>query len=211
MQSTFPLSHAHDSDRAELFQLGNARLVLYPECFSPSVADRLMRGLLDEIPWQQDTLSFGGRRVKVPRLQAWYGDSGMPYSYSGLNLTPLPWTRTLTAVRRRVEYFTGARFNAVLLNYYRDGHDSVAWHSDSERELGKDPIVASLSLGATRRFELKEKHPAGDRPARVKYELPHGSLLVMERGIQAQWLHRVPKQPEVSDPRINLTFRHIVR
>lgn len=163
-----------------------------------------MRVLLDETAWRQDTLRFGGKEVLVPRLQAWYGERR--YGYSGLKLAPLPWTPTLDAIRHRIAEHCGTLFNSVLINYYRDGNDSVAWHSDDERELGPDPCIASLSFGATRRFELK--HRVQPR-TKMQLLLEDGSLLMMGRGLQGNWRHQLPKDPTVTAPRLNLTFRLI--
>ena len=144
----------------------------------------------------------------MPRLQAWFGEAHCRYAYSGLQLPPLPWTPALLELRARVEGLAGRPFNSVLLNYYRDGRDSVSWHSDDEKELGPDPVVASLSLGAPRRFQMKHRS-RGDLP-RPAWELGHGSLLLMGRGSQTGWRHQLPKQPGVKEARVNLTFRSIV-
>jgi alkylated DNA repair dioxygenase AlkB len=164
----------------------------------------LLRTLLVETPWRQDTLKFGGKEVAVPRLQAWYGDRR--YAYSGLRLVPLPWTPLLDNIRRRISATFKHEFNSVLLNYYRDGNDSVAWHSDDEHELGPDPQIASLSLGIPRRFELK--HRTRNDP-KVSMLLEDGSLLLMGSGLQRHWKHQLPKDAGITAPRLNLTFRFI--
>jgi alkylated DNA repair dioxygenase AlkB len=145
--------------------------------------------------------------VAVPRLQAWYGDGHAHYGYSGLRLTPLPWTSLLQAIRTDIEQKLQRPFNSVLLNQYRDGSDSVAWHSDDEKELGPDPLIASLSFGATRRFELK--HRTRRDLGKVSLDLDDASLVVMGEGVQKHWLHQVPKQQGVDGLRLNLTFRFI--
>ena len=161
--------------------------------------------LLAATPWRQDTLRFGGKAVPVPRLQAWYGDANSRYGYSGLQLAPLPWTPLLRSLRDRLTQTLGLRFNSVLLNYYRDGNDSVAWHSDDEPELGPDPQIASLSLGTARRFELRHRwHKA--LPKR-QLLLADGSLLLMGHHLQRHWQHRLPKEPGLLGARLNLTFR----
>ncbi|MDR2212472.1 MAG: alpha-ketoglutarate-dependent dioxygenase AlkB [Pseudomonadales bacterium] len=187
------------------YRLGEATLDYYPAWLDSAFADHCYQTLLHETPWRQDSLRFGGKAVAVPRLQAWYGEPKARYGYSGLTLTPLPWTPFLNDLRQRVETQVQAPFNAVLLNYYRDGKDSVAWHADDEAELGPAPLIASLSLGAPRRFELRALE------GRDKYalELTHGSLLVMGPPLQHQWRHRLPKQPEIHAGRLNLTFRFI--
>lgn len=164
----------------------------------------MLHALLTETPWRQDSLNFGGKPVLVPRLQAWYGDRR--YGYSGLKLAPLPWTPVLDGIRRKISQAAQLEFNSVLVNYYRDGNDSVAWHSDDERELGPDPRIASLSLGATRRFELKHRTR---KQTRMSMPLENGSLLLMGSGLQRHWMHQLPKEAGITLPRINLTFRFI--
>lgn len=188
--------------------LGAQYLDYHPAYLSFTEADACLRALLQETPWQQDTLRFGGKPVLVPRLQAWYGDAAAHYGYSGLTLRPLPWTDRLQALRARLEDDLQLHFNAVLLNFYRNGDDSVAWHSDDEAALGSAPIIASLSLGAARRFELKPRGNAAPSGKRT-LELEHGSLVVMGPGLQQHWQHRLPKQPQIAQSRINLTFRLI--
>ncbi len=187
--------------------LPDADVTYWPD-FLPEPAS-LYRRLEREIQWRQDTITLYGRPVRIPRLNAWYGDPGADYSYSGLALTPLAWTPTLKAVKQRVEAHLGARFNSVLANLYRDGGDSVAWHSDDEYELGDTPLIASVSLGAARRFSLKHKTDKSLAP--VHLELHTGSLLVMRGPTQRHWQHQLPKTRAAVDGRINLTFRQILR
>ena len=148
-----------------------------------------------------------GKTLPVPRLQAWYGTPQARYGYSGILLDPLPFTPLLLTVLDKLQQCTGQQFNAVLLNNYRDGNDSVSWHSDDEKELGDDPVIASLSLGATRRFELRHRHRKD--LGTLKLDLSHGSLLLMGKGLQPNWLHQIPKQPGQQGARLNLTFRFI--
>lgn len=171
-------------------------------------ADALYQQLWHEIEWRQDTISMYGKPVLIPRLNAWYGDADAHYSYSGLQLTPLPWTPALLTVKKQVERYIGESFNSVLANCYRDGNDSVAWHSDDEFELGKQPLIASVSFGATRRFVLK--HRKDKKLSPVNLELSSGSLLIMQGSTQQYWHHCVPKQKGVTESRINLTFRQIL-
>jgi alkylated DNA repair dioxygenase AlkB len=188
----------------EHLQIPDAELT-YIRCFYDAAESAaLLQALLDETPWRQDSLNFGGKSVLVPRLQAWYGDRR--YGYSGLKLTPLPWTPVLDGIRRKITETSQLEFNSVLVNYYRDGNDSVAWHSDDERELGPDPRIASLSLGATRRFELRHRTR---KQTRMSMQLESGSLLLMGSGLQAHWMHQLPKDAGITLPRINLTFRFI--
>lgn len=143
----------------------------------------------------------------MPRLQAWYGDDDAQYGYSGLRLSPLPWTALLNTIRTDIEQRLQLRFNSVLLNHYRHGDDSVAWHADDEKELGPEPIIASLSFGVTRRFELK--HRTRRDLTKVNIDLDDGSLILMGQGVQKHWIHQIPKQPGITAPRLNLTFRFI--
>jgi alkylated DNA repair dioxygenase AlkB len=144
-----------------------------------------------------------GRRVAFPRLTAWYGDPGAAYTYSGVRNEPLPWTPLLRELRDRAAAAAGARFNSVLLNRYRDGRDGMGWHADDERELGR--VIASLSVGAVRTFELRHR---GDRE-RIALPLASGSLIVMAGDTQRHWTHRVPKDARAAGERINLTFRWV--
>ena len=198
-----PVQHESTVER---ILLQDAEILYFPDFLKDSLAKQYFNTFSQETPWRQDKLNFGGRSVPVPRLQAWFGDKRTRYSYSGLTLEPLPWTRPLEILRDKISELADTQFNSVLLNYYRNGQDSVAWHSDDETELGKEPIIASLSLGATRRFELKHKT---ERQPKSVCELGNGSLLVMGKGIQGNWQHAIPKQPGITEGRINLTFRFI--
>jgi alkylated DNA repair dioxygenase AlkB len=165
--------------------------------------------LVAEVPWRAEDVVMWGRRVPQPRLTAWYGDLGAHYAYSGIELDPLPWTPLLADVKSRVEAVAGAAFNSVLLNYYRDEHDSIGFHSDDEPELGNEPVIASLSLGAERTFILKHKRAKQLRPVHIL--LASGSLLLMRGETQHCWRHGILKESGPCGPRINLTFRRIVR
>jgi alkylated DNA repair dioxygenase AlkB len=184
-------------------------IVLYPALLAPDVADRLFEALLERVEWRQERIRMFGREVLQPRLVAWHGDPGRAYTYSGLTLRPRPWTPELLEVRRAIEEVRpGAGFNSVLLNLYRDGRDSMGWHADDEPELGREPAIASVSLGAERTFQLK--HRTRDDVDRIDLTLPHGSLLWMAGPTQHCWKHRLPKRAGEVGPRINLTFRRIV-
>jgi alkylated DNA repair dioxygenase AlkB len=172
------------------------------------LADAALAQLIAETPWRQDHALIFGRRVALPRLTAWYGDAGTRYSYSGITMAPTAWTPLLGALKARAEAHAGAAFNSALLNYYRDGRDSVGWHADAEPELGRNPVIASLSLGATRRFEFRRRSPAP--PESQSIVLEHGSCLVMAGAVQHLWHHRLPRAARVTAPRINITFRRIV-
>ncbi len=174
-----------------------------PHFLDPASADRAYAVLAEEADWRQESIALFGRRVPLPRLTAWHGDPGAIYTYSGLLNEPAAWTPQLAELRERLADRLGVRFNSVLLNWYRGGGDAMGWHADDEPELGREPAIASLSLGATRRFELEHR---GDRE-RIAVELEPGSLLVMAGATQHRWRHRVPKQPRIAGGRINLTFR----
>jgi alkylated DNA repair dioxygenase AlkB len=173
----------------------------------PKPADELLQQLIAETPWRAESITLYGKTFLQPRLTAWYGDAGCVYTYSGIALTPLPWTPLLSALREQVQALSGEQFNSVLLNHYRDHRDSMGFHSDDERELGPQPTIASLSLGATRVFVLRHKARRAPRPVRI--ELPSGSLLVMKGETQSHWRHGIDKQSTPCGPRINLTFRRI--
>ncbi|MEO1089628.1 MAG: alpha-ketoglutarate-dependent dioxygenase AlkB [Pseudomonadota bacterium] len=166
--------------------------------------DDVFARLASTVVWRQETASIMGRAVPLPRLTAWYGESA--YQYSGISNAPQPWLPDLAAVRHVVEALSGVTFNCVLLNFYRDGRDSVAWHRDAEPALGPDPVIASVSLGATRRFAFRHRHR---KDARIALELASGSCLVMGNGCQRNWLHTLPKTRRPVGPRINLTYRRI--
>jgi alkylated DNA repair dioxygenase AlkB len=170
-------------------------------------ADDLLRELIGATPWRHESVTIYGKKHPQPRLIAWYGDPGKNYSYSGIALEPLPWTSTLSRVRGIVQDLAEEQFNSVLLNYYRDHRDSMGFHSDDETELGPTPVIASVSLGATRTFVLKHKTRPELKPARL--DLCSGSLLLMKGLTQRNWKHGIDKQSKPCGPRVNLTFRRI--
>ncbi|MGH8433236.1 MAG: alpha-ketoglutarate-dependent dioxygenase AlkB family protein [Pseudomonas sp.] len=186
--------------------LPHAELRFTPDWLDAATADRWLAGLLAETPWQQPQVFLHGRYYPVPRLLAWYGDAEAAYRYSGLVHRPLPWTPLLAEIRLQVQAAAGQRLNGVLLNYYRDGQDSMGWHSDDEPELGLNPLIASLNLGGTRRFDLRR---SGQTRIEHSLELGHGSLLVMAGATQHHWQHQIAKTRKTCAPRLNLTFRLI--
>jgi alkylated DNA repair dioxygenase AlkB len=169
----------------------------------PGASAAVLAQLVAETPWRAETVVVYGKRHLQPRLSAWYGEVG--YRYSGLTLAPMPLTPLLATLRASVEHLTGHSYNSVLLNYYRDGKDSMGMHSDDEPELGPQPAIASLSLGATRTFILR--HKANKRT--LKIDLTDGSLLLMSGDLQTHWLHGINKTAKPLGPRLNLTFRYI--
>jgi alkylated DNA repair dioxygenase AlkB len=175
--------------------------------YSPEQAKHHFEQLHSATEWRHETLRLWGKSVAQPRLTAWHGDADGTYSYSGLQLQPRPWTPLLLTIKQDIEALTGDGFNSVLLNLYRDEQDSVAWHSDDEAELGTRPIIASLSLGATRTFKFRHKQNGHI----VSIALHDGCLLRMAGETQHCWKHAVLKEKATAGPRINLTFRHILR
>ncbi|WP_434458235.1 alpha-ketoglutarate-dependent dioxygenase AlkB [Stutzerimonas urumqiensis] len=186
--------------------LPDADLRYWPDWVEPALADRWLATLLVQTPWEQPRVKVFGREHPVPRQVAWYGDPRVGYRYSGLYHLPLPWTPLLAEIRARVQATTGVPFNGVLLNHYRDGQDAMGWHSDDEPELGPAPVIAALSLGASRRFDLRRR---GTQPIGHSLVLAHGSLLVMAGATQHHWQHQIARSRKVLAPRLNLTFRLI--
>jgi alkylated DNA repair dioxygenase AlkB len=180
-------------------------LTLHEHWLAPAKAAQVFGTLLKAIDWKQRSIRIMGREVLQPRLTAWYGDAA--YTYSGVTLAPLPWTPLLSEVRDHLIADVGECFNSVLCNMYRTGADSMGPHTDDEKELGPRPVIASVSLGAARRFVLRHKRK---KVPPLTIELTHGSLLVMGGTTQALWKHAVPKDPSTIGPRINLTFRRIL-
>jgi alkylated DNA repair dioxygenase AlkB len=172
-------------------------------------AEAVMKQLIDEVPWRGENINIWGKSFAQPRLIAWYGDDGANYTYSGIQHEPLPWTEVLIDIKQRVEKIAGTAFNSVLLNYYRDQRDSMGLHSDDERELGRRPIIASLSLGGERTFILKHKIRRDLKSIRLN--LASGSLLLMKGETQHYWKHGIEKEKRPCAPRVNLTFRRIYR
>ena len=190
--------------------LPQADLLFDPNFLPESEAGTLCAQLTAEVAWEQRAIRMFGRELPQPRLTAWHGDPAARYTYSGLTWEPRPWTPALLDLRQRVAAATGARFNSVLLNYYRDGRDSMGWHADDEPELGPSPVIASLSLGATRRFRLRPIGPkAGALAQPLGLDLPNGSLLLMRGPTQHCWQHALPKTARPTGPRLNLTFRWV--
>ncbi|MCL6435723.1 MAG: alpha-ketoglutarate-dependent dioxygenase AlkB [Leptolyngbyaceae cyanobacterium HOT.MB2.61] len=196
-----------DWQQGRALSLADAEVSWYPQAFTLEESDQFLAKLLDEIAWKQESITLFKRKVLLPRLTAWYGDRGKIYTYSNLTMEPEPWTPALLKIRSRVEEIARTTFNSVLLNLYRDGRDSIAWHSDDELELGKNPIIGSVSFGGTRRFILRHRF---HKPWKGAIDLTHGSFLLMRGPTQHFWQHQVPKTRKPVQPRINLTFRQIL-
>ncbi len=180
--------------------------VLHEQFLDPDFAVRAFDELLRTNAWEEHDIVVFGQRHREPRLSTWHADGGKEYEYSGLLRTPLPLTPLLNDIRSRCESVSGASFNSVLVNLYRDGNDGVGWHADNEAVNGREPTIASVSLGATRRFDLRHR----ESKETVKVDLHSGSLLVMSGLSQHCWVHQVAKTKQVVGPRINLTFRWVL-
>lgn len=189
-----------------ILPLKDAIIEYYPNFYTPNQADRYFSKLLEHTPWQQDNIKVFGRVYPQPRLTALYGVTDQTYSYSGITMHPIPFEEIHFEIAKAIQSKNTEPFTTVLLNLYRDGNDSNGWHSDDEKELGINPVIASLSLGAKRYFHLKHKK---DKELRYKLSLAHGSLLIMKGATQHHWQHQLPKTKKINAPRINLTFRTI--
>ena len=194
-----------DSNEIRLDMI-DADVIYYPSFFSITEADTLFHSLLENTPWQQDNITLFGKTHKQPRLTALYGNNGKTYSYSNIIMRPHEFDKELLHIKSKIESITTTEFTTCLLNLYRDGSDSNGWHADDEKELGKNPIIASVSLGAERIFHFKHKK---NKDLKEKFVLQHGSLLLMKGATQHHWLHQIPKTKKEIGKRINLTFRFI--
>lgn len=184
----------------------DAEIIYYPAFFDKKEADAIYNELVNTIPWQQDEITVFGKKHLQPRLTALFGNEGKPYSYSNIKMQPHPWNLLLQKLKTKIENVSDANFTTVLLNYYRDGKDSNGWHADNEKELGINPIIASVSFGAERTFQLKHNLYKDQKKSIV---LEHGSLLLMKGTTQHYWKHQIPKTAKPIGPRINGTFRVI--
>jgi alkylated DNA repair dioxygenase AlkB len=187
-------------------EMPEADVIFYRIFFTVDQANTFYEELYRNTNWKQEQIKLYGKLIDLPRRTAWYGDEGRSYTYSGITVTPNPWMPVLLEIKKEIEGVSGVIFNSVLLNLYRTERDSVAWHSDDEPELGRNPVIGSVSFGATRSFQFKHKR---DKAPRQKIDLPHGGYLLMRGPTQHFWLHRVPKETKPRGPRINLTFRVI--
>lgn len=183
---------------------GGARL--YSNFLDIGYADDVFRRLMEETPWEDREIVVFGKRHREPRRTAWHSESHISYAYSGILRTPQPWTALLIELRDKCAKTSGATFNAVLANLYRDGNDGVGWHADNEASNGREPTIASLSFGASRRFDFRHR----ETKKTIHVQLDPGSLLVMSGLSQHCWVHQVPRTKRVREPRINLTFRRVV-
>jgi alkylated DNA repair dioxygenase AlkB len=178
----------------------------FPQFFSETSSKQYFQTLLKTIRWNQEPIKIFGKEVMQPRLTAWHGESTAKYSYSGISLIPNPWTQTLKEIKDKIETVAEAKFTGALLNLYRDGKDSMGWHRDNEKELGVNPVIGSISFGATRTFQFRNY----EKKDLIKsIELTDGSFLLMKGETQHYWQHRITKSTRIIAPRINITFRVI--
>ncbi|MFB9052977.1 alpha-ketoglutarate-dependent dioxygenase AlkB [Formosa undariae] len=189
-----------------VLKMKDAEVIYFPAFFNSSEADFYFKSLLNSVTWQQDDIRIFGKTMPQPRLTALYANNEKPYSYSGITMTPQEFNTPLSIIKTKIESETQHKFTTCLCNLYRDGNDSNGWHSDNEKELGQNPIIASVSFGAARVFHLKHRKDAN---LKQKLILQHGSLLLMKGETQKHWLHQVPKTKKVIGQRINLTFRTV--
>lgn len=188
-----------------VLDIPDADICYQPSWLGTSLADKLFTHFERHIEWQEATIKLFGKCQKIPRLQAWYGDKEASYTYSGLQMEPLPWTPNLKVLKSKCESYCNTQFNSVLANLYRNGNDSMGFHADDEPELGEQPIIASVSLGEQRNFDLINK----STKQKQRIVLEHGSLLIMQGETQKHWQHGINKSKRPHDPRINLTFRFV--
>jgi len=185
----------------------NGDVAFYPSVFSQEESDQLMLDLIKNIEWKQEPIWMFGKKVMQPRLTALYGDPNVAYGYSGIIMSVYPWNEILLNIKSKVEALSNIDFTHVLLNYYRNGQDSMGWHRDNEKNLGKNPTIASVSFGVSREFQLRKYETKNDKKSIL---LTHGSLLMMRGETQHFWEHQIPKSNKINNPRINLTFRKVV-
>lgn len=197
---------------ADLFQkaiqlnLPDSEIEYHPHFLEKTKANTYFEFLKRTVPWRHDTIKVFGKEYPQPRLTALYASNDRAYSYSNITMKPFPFTDELLEIKQKIEIHTGAKFTTCLLNLYRDGRDSNGWHADNEKELGANPVIASLTLGQERFFHLKHRK---DKTQKQKILLEHGSLLLMGGETQNHWLHQIPKTTRPIGERINLTFRFI--
>lgn len=183
----------------------NGEVLYYPSFFGKTESGRYLQSLQTEIDWKQEPVVLFGKQIMQPRLTAWYGSKG--YSYSGITMQPQPFAAVLPELKQAAEAMAKVEFNSCLLNNYRNGNDSMGWHRDNEKNLGKSPVIASLSFGAARKFQFRNYE---EKTLIKTLFLEHGSLLLMRGKTQQCWEHRLPKQSKSTEPRINITFRSVI-
>lgn len=184
----------------------NGEFIYLPNFFTKQESDFLFNLIKINVLWKQESMNMYGKRVDFPRLTSWYGDNNKPYSFSGITLDPNPWTKELLEIKAKIEPIADVNFNSVLLNRYRNGSDSISWHTDAEKELGRNPIIASVNFGQARKFQLRHI----ETKELLEINLTNGSLLIMQGELQHFWQHQIPKTKKIVSERLNLTFRVIL-
>ena len=182
-----------------------SQITFWPNWLDGERADRLVSQSINDIDWRSDVIRIVGKTIPIPRLQQWFGNPETSYTYSNIRLQAVAFPCWIDQLREQIEIQSGERFNRALVNYYRDGSDSVDWHADDEKALGPAPVIASVSLGAERVFQLRHNLSR----EKLSISLPHGSLLLMGAGIQQHWQHRLAKVGDLQEPRVNFTFRYM--
>ncbi|WP_281846440.1 alpha-ketoglutarate-dependent dioxygenase AlkB family protein [Olleya namhaensis] len=190
-----------------VYDLPGADVTLFENFFSIEESNALYTSLLNNTTWEQDQMAIYGKQIDLPRLTAWYGDTDLEVAYVGKTAKLRPWTTELIKIKERIEQEVDVKFTRCLLNYYRDGKDSVDWHQDYEVGKRKNTVIGSVTLGATRPFQLK--HATRKDLKRIEIPLAHGSMLIMQGATQENWKHKIPKTVKPILPRINLTFRWV--
>lgn len=190
-----------------ILPLPDAVFEYYPNFFTNNEAEALFKKIHDETKWQHDEITIFGKKIAQPRLTCLFGNEGKPYSYSGITMHPNPWNATLVYIKEKIEAIAQQHFTTVLANLYRNEKDSNGWHADNEKELGRNPIIASVSFGEVRKFQLKHNN---NPDAKLTLNLSPGSLLLMKEGSQIHYKHQIPKATQSKKDRINLTFRTIL-
>ena len=190
----------------EIVAHNNLKVRIEEDFFNPIYSNELLIKLISKIPWESMVIKMFGKDTTIPRLQCWIGDKGCGYKYSGKKLNRQDWTEDLTMIRKKIYEELKIDFNSVLVNYYRDGRDSMGWHSDDEKELGPLPTIASISLGSERDLVFRNKISKET----LSIPQPHGSLILIDGKTQKNWQHSIKKTRKVIGPRINLTFRNII-
>lgn len=188
-------------------ELPDATIKYYPNFLNTKEADLYYELLAKETPWRNDPITLFGKTYPQPRMTSLHGHTTDSYGYSGIVMQPNPMTKSLLDIEQRLKAYTDKTFSTVLLNLYRDGQDSNGWHADNEKELGQNPVIASVSFGEERFFHLKHRQNKEDR---LKFLLNSGSLLIMGGSTQEHWVHQIAKTARTIGPRINLTFRRVL-
>lgn len=189
-----------------LNKIQDDEFIYLPNFFSKTESDFYLKALSEKVLWKQESMNMYGKNIAFPRLTAWYGNNEKPYFFSGITLSRIPWNEEIIAIKNKIEPESKVVFNSILLNKYRSGSDSISWHTDAEKELGKNPIIASAKVGETRKFQLRHSIIK----EKLEIELKYGSLLIMQGELQDFWQHQVPKSTKPLKKRINLTFRVIL-